>query len=216
MARNVQEHCPAKSSMYEELCANGKTIDWENVIIAFLEHSSAPLIVLLIALMYKGDIKRLLSRLQNLRIKGYSVTFIQQMDKVEELANSSDKNYKAYTGGASDREDLQPLTQVRPAAAVVISWNELENSLVKLLPRNELHSLKEQRKTFGLILIKELFNRKLISKRHHDLLRELKKIRNTVVHSADDILTSEQAEKYVKIALFYADKFDKTAKRNSD
>jgi len=140
--------------------------------------------------------------LRNLKGKGFSAEFAD-LEKSSEKITEEILEYKSYDG-----EDLLTIARIKPTAAVVEAWKEVEAAMIKLLTGTEFDTKDGRRQISGFRIVKQLESLKLISRQESLVLHELREIRNRAAHSVDREVTPEQAEQYVDMALTFANKLN--------
>lgn len=200
---------PESLSMLNDLWSDFIKFDWENVIVAGIEHLAWPVVTLLIALAFKPELIALMGRLKNLKGKGFSADFAE-LEKSSEKIHEEIREYKSYYG-----EDLLTIARIKPTAAVVEAWKEVEASMINLLPTEKFDTQQGRRQISGFDIVKQLEATHKISGQEVLVLHELREIRNRAAHSVDREVTPEQAEQYVDMALTFANKFNQMKSPNS-
>lgn len=200
---------PESLSMLNDLWSDFIKFDWENVIVAGMEHLAWPVVTLLIALAFKPELIALMGRLKNLKGKGFSAEFAD-LEKSSEKIDKEIQEYKSYDG-----EELLTIARIKPTAAVVEAWKVIEAAMINLLPADQFDTKQGRRQISGFEIVKQLEALHIFGAQEVLVLHELREIRNRAAHSVDREVTPEQAEQYVKLALTLANKCNQIKSPNS-
>ena len=236
MTRTAEQHCPSNVVMHDELCSNVQTFSLENVLIAAIEHLPVPIMIFLIAWTFRREVANLLKRLNKVSGKSKFGGFLfafevasDQMAENEGKAKTSrrkkgqkegDKERKEEKGTKHTKIDLESelLAEVRtnPSIAIMKSWGKLESSMWRVLPQFNPTIGRDPKGIFGSNLILGLWEEKHITAFESTVLKLMLHTRNEImqdIDNMDDEPSIDQAEKYVKRAISFIDKFHQISKK---
>lgn len=203
MTQNAEQPAAELPSMFDELWSEFLAFNWENVIIAGIEHLGWPVVTLVIALTFKSELTALIGRLKNLKGKGFSAEFDALQESSKNITEEI-QEYKSYDG-----EDLLTIARIKPTAAVVEAWKEIEAAMLNLLGDKQFNTKQGRRQISGYEILKQLEPLNVLSRGEVLVLKELREIRNRAAHSVDREVTPDQAEQYVDVALTFANKLNR-------
>lgn len=165
-----------------------------------------PITVLIIVILFRSELAKVFSRLSNMKYKELEVQFGNQLEKVEKnvkqinLRSSIQINSTstAKLTVISKHEQLNKIAELSPRSAIMSAWFEIENALIKI--SNE----PVKQKTFYSQLsqtIRELIDKKIMDESVIGIYRDLYQLRNQAVHHPEFILSQNEAERYIDVAL---------------
>ncbi|WP_343565473.1 hypothetical protein [Kiloniella sp. b19] len=184
------------------------SVNWEKIIIAGMEHTAWPIVTVVVASWFKGEIAILLNRLKSFKAKDFSLEF----KEVTEAAKPIESTIQHFMPSYDD--DIFMIATIRPTAAITETWKELEASMLRLLPANSHQTKQGRRQLSGFNIIRELKEKGHISADETRLLQELRQFRNRAAHSVDRDVPPTEAREYVKLALSLSRKLDELQASN--
>ncbi len=202
MAQISNQAVEQAPSILEALGWEFVSFNWENVIVSGMEHLAWPIVALIIVFLFKSEFAELIARLKNVKGKGFSAEFAE-LEKSSEKISKDIQEYKAYGS-----EDIFAIARIKPTAAVVEAWKEVEAAMIRIITGSKFDTKQGRRQISGYQILKTLEKEKIINTYEVSVLHELREIRNRAAHSVDRDVTAEQAEQYVDMALMFANKFN--------
>ncbi len=144
-----------------------------------------PATVIAILVIFRGQIKSLLSRLRKGRLWSAEFDFEGEVAELalkvlmgsDEVVGSRDRDHFAFM---VQRESL---TQFNPRAALLEAWSDIEAGLTELARKHDLVSPKTMRSFVALV--RALVEAGVFPKRHAPALIELFRIRNEASHDME-------------------------------
>ncbi|MCH7377671.1 hypothetical protein MM182_20250 [Aeromonas sp. MR19] len=181
--------------------------------IKLLDVSIWPATVLILALIFKGEFSKILTRMSKFKYKDIEASFDQELSIVEETTKETNKVINKDSSSVRDSynytlERILQLADVSPRACVSEAWREVESVTVSLMhaynydPRNVQMS-----KIFRGIVHDNGYPWSL-----YEDYRRLMNLRNQAVHAGDFDLSKDEAERYAMTAIDLAVFIDKLAK----
>jgi hypothetical protein len=187
-------------------------MDVSKLILDFIAAIAWPIVVVFIALVFKDELRKLIHRLSHIKGKDWELSFNKELKEAEETASeviqtspeklSQIPDPKANT---SLYDRLIDLSTISPAAAVMVSWRDLELSV-----RNAAKSLQIDTSTVrtGSKIIQMLRDLDKTDRSIYNLYNRLRIMRNGIAHDDNADIDSKGASKYVDLALRLASYFN--------
>lgn len=163
-----------------------------------------PLTIGVLLYLFKEPIEELLPLIKNLKYKGFEVKFAQQMSNINEKADNANLPDidETYYINSINRESIKWLSELKDInlystrTAIIESWVRVEKLIRKL---GKAHLIDSSNKNTAYIL-KELFNKDIISNEIFDICNQLRKIRNKAVHTTNFNVNSESSKEYINLS----------------
>lgn len=164
-------------------------------VIAIIEILAWPLIALAIVWMIRKPLASLLPAIQKIKIRDFEVEFQRQLkESLEEISRASDVG---INGDHSD-ERLSDVLKLSPDQALLAAWSALENcareKVEDLLPNDESFKSPLERP------LDYLEYKGALTPTTAKTIRDLRSLRNQVVHFGKDLVVRENALQYVSVA----------------
>ena len=152
----------------------------------------------------REQIKSLIAMVQKVKYKGVEIDFSGTLDQVKE--NIGETSQHEHQLIADESETYNNLLKTSPAAAVIESWQSLElsaiNKVKDLLPENERFQNPLRRPT-------DYLERKgALTPTTSSAIRDLRSLRNQIVHGSVNEILQEDAIQYAKLATTIRRKID--------
>ena len=171
---------------------------------SFLESITAsmawPVVVLVIAVLFRKSIPAALGSLKSLKVAGAEVTFGNEIRAATETAtalepapeNIADRNNSRVVA-------LIDMAAVSPSGAIIEAWKEVEHAAKNLAESSGLMLQNNSSRPYFNIQ-RALEKDEQLPKAEIQTYRELRLIRNRAAHLREDQVTVEQARQYVRLA----------------
>lgn len=161
-----------------------------------------PITVFVLAIMFKTELKKIFTRLSNLKYKDLELKFGKELENVEqkilEIKVTSPKEISRTIEAEIEDENifarLIKIAELSPRAAITAAWFELENAFVTVARKNKI---EVKRPTNITSLVHEMKNKKYIDESSLSIFEDLRRLRNEAAHAPDFALTQKEAEKYI-------------------
>lgn len=170
-----------------------KSVDvaWINTLGVAISSASWPLAVFLIAFLFRQPIGWLIRQRWNVRYAGMEASIDEEIkDKLSEEPDA-----KPDASQPSPAFDVADLTERSALDAIVTAWVQVERAIKDYIGARIPNARNIRTGLAPKELIKEL------SDHDADLLRELRSIRNRVVHEGDSSMTPSSIRLYVDRAV---------------
>ena len=172
------------------------------IIVRLIEVLIWPITVFVLALMFKTELKKIFTRLSNLKYKDLELKFGQELENVEqkilEIKATSSKEISRTIEAEIEDENiftrLIKIAELSPRAAITAAWFELENAIITAARNNKIDV---KRPTNINSLVHELKNKKYFDDSSVSVFEDLRRLRNEAAHAPDFALTQKEAEKYI-------------------
>jgi len=178
-------------------------MDWKQFIASLASSLAWPAVAAVFLFLFRSELARVVQRLAHLKYKDLEMDFENVKREAQELHEEVAREAPALKSPAYASLEDQILDAVEraPSTAILLAWSALETAIASAVARlaispeapsyrSPMHNIDMLSKYGGL------------SKRHQDLLLELRTLRNKVAHDPDSMLsiTKEQALSYATAA----------------
>src|SRR5271157_1019718 len=187
-------------------------MDVSKLILDFIAAIAWPIVVVLIAIVFKDELKKLIHRLSHIKGKDWELSFNKELKEAEETASevmqtSTEKLNEIPDPKAniSLYERLIDLSAISPEAAVMESWRNLELSVFDAAKSLDIDTSTIRT---GSSIIPMLIDLKKTDKSIYNLYNRLRIMRNNIAHNHDTEIDAKGASKYVDLALRLASYFN--------
>jgi len=159
-----------------------------------------PVVVIAVGFIFKAELKDVLRGLTSLSVGNTKATFEQGLQRAEATAASIESDSEAIReSGDGGIEALLTTATLHPRAAILEAWILIEKA-ARSVAENSGLPLDENRARPYFNLQKFLAKNELLPKAEIDAFRELRLIRNKAAHSSDFDVSTDQAERYIRVA----------------
>lgn len=192
--------CCERTMKEGDIAAPEKQSTWVRIleaVLMLLAEAAWPLSALAIALLYRKDIEKLLSRLKSGKVGSTEWVFDQMLESIE---------VDEVIGSGSPAEPISSEEATRassnPRGAIIASWVEVESALKYVVEKKNLISSKYERPRSlpPASAIREVQRAELVDPRYISLFQELRVMRNAAAHSVDFETSTESALRYAALA----------------
>lgn len=171
-----------------------------------------PATVLMLALLFRHELRGLSHRIGELRYRGIAVRFEQDVAALSEKIGGHElklEKLRVDQGRPSSAllEKAWEFVDVSPGSAVLVAWSAIENSLWSAVPGRAL-SADPPSEVSAIRFARILRERGEIESSNLAAIEELRRLRNAAAHSLEDIRPSS-AQQYVSVATDLAMKLDR-------
>lgn len=195
------------------MCVN---MSWLEFIAAMSSAIAWPLVVTLLGILFRQQIKLKLSQVKKIKAGDWEVEMGHELDKVREAIKagppvkpvidaSTDPQYRSLRTAVDNQIQLAVATT--PAAAIPLAWTLLESELNAVAQRVGVgHSATTE--AAPAIIVRTLRDEHLIDPSFANALEQLwrMKKRAEIVQAAGESVSVEDARSYVKAAVEAADR----------
>lgn len=171
-------------------------LEWSSSVIG---STAWPIALVVVALIFRGQITKLLKRIKGAKYGDAQVSFGEDLDKVErkveviaptpeaneqqdDLANIPDLD-PTLAAIANEHNKFAQLAAISPSAAVLNSWTDVEFALRELMNIHGISSVSGQRSGFQMGMT--LHKQKVLDRETMDVINELKNLRNDAAHGRE-------------------------------
>jgi hypothetical protein len=162
-----------------------------------------PFSSIIIAILFRHELRTAASRLSSLSFKGLKADFKQEIENlakdVEELPppEQTMEISERTIPGTSDYETLFRIAEISPRAAILEAWRDIEvitkqvTDILKISIRGQIAGVKA---------IRELVSKGIMPASSISVYERLRTIRSKAAHAPDYALDAEQSEDYLNLA----------------
>jgi hypothetical protein len=171
-------------------------LSWEQFVAALANAIAWPFAAIVIALIAKGPLSHLITRITEMNFGGMNAKFDAK------LANATEKVF-ANTNAVPPIEpgaglDLLPLAERSPRAAILEAWTRLERTLRDQVKSKNVSSTEASASLTGLLTVAR--REKIIDANLYESLNSLRVLRNLAVHGPTEDLSFEKAKEFLVLA----------------
>tara|TARA_R110000751_G_scaffold71441_9_gene144877 strand:+ start:3179 stop:3790 length:612 start_codon:yes stop_codon:yes gene_type:complete len=154
---------------------------WLDFIASIIGSLAWPVAAVIIALAFRKHISGLFNKIRRFSWGDTSVELSEQLDKVETTSQAiPDSLNKPPSPLPNDR--FQQLLEISPSAAILDSWRNVEQMLLKITP-NRLNDNRTHR--LPSLIAKHLLEDGTISGSVYEMISDLQRIRNVAAHQSE-------------------------------
>lgn len=171
-----------------------------NAVIGLLEALAWPVAVVIIAFLFRKELREAFRRLSRLKYRGLEADFGRELEKAEEEAESgvlpSVTEERQLLEGPTDVSHFLDVAEVSPQAAVLVAWPEVEEAVWKA---SERIGLDIPQRTPPFRLMRFMVEKEAITPEMRGLYNRLRRLRNEAAHAQDFEISTDEAERYVQL-----------------
>lgn len=187
-------------------------MDWKQFISSIIEHTSWPIVMLIMFILLRDQIGKLIEKIGHLKYKDLELDFDSVKKQAEAISSKKDDDYKVIRDSESEKvfnsleEQILETVEKAPAAAVLLSWSTLETAIASAVSRLAISGESPSYRS-PLHNLDMLEKHSEISKEHVNLLHKMRELRNKVAHEQVTTIsiTEEQALEYSNTAIEFID-----------
>lgn len=175
-------------------------MDWLNFIEKIVASLAWPLATIAIIKLLKNEISEILPTLKKFKAGPIEAEFEKEIKELRKtatknkfIANEPKANY------ASFREEVINLADVKPSAAILEAWIQIETAARRAL-KSKSNSVGSSNYIPASKLSTLLLESKLLSPNEAETFNGIRKLRNEVAHAQGFAPTRESAYEYAEIA----------------
>jgi hypothetical protein len=181
-------------------------MDIATIVLDYLKVLVWPIVVILVICIFRSPIFGVIYNITKLKYKDLELEFSKELEKAENKAQElnlpkSDKLKQAveqFSAVGSSYDRLFQLSSISPRASIMETWlileSTLEESAQKLGYKRKPHQLYTE-------IVSFLVDQKALPENTLSLYNNLRKLRNTAVHAIEPEIDSEDANRFIDLAL---------------
>ena len=174
-------------------------MDLFGFILGLVQALAWPLTVLIVAALFRRQLAGIVGALTSLKFAGAEATFERKLEEAAEITKVIEPPDNASDASVGVPNTLIDKAQVAPVGAIMEAWKAVEDTARELALASGVEpNNTEMRKYYNLESV--LAKGGLLPPAELETFRELRLLRNRAAHSRDDILSTDQAERYVDLA----------------
>jgi len=164
-----------------------------------------PFTVIIIAFMFRQEIRKIASRLSALSYGDMKAEFEKDLNKLERDAKelpvkeSSTKvdHRKNDTQTLDSYERLSRISEISPRAAIMESWRDIEVTTKQV---TDAYGISNDGQIAGVKAIRELVHQNLLPESVVTVYEQMRRLRGRAAHAADFTITPDEAKRYIDTA----------------
>jgi len=179
-------------------------MDWLQFIADLVSSITWPAVALTFLLMFKAELAGIVQRLAHLKFKNIELEFDKVKQQAEDLhLKEAQKSATIENPIFNSLEDqIMDAVERAPSAAILLAWSGLETAIAAAVARLAISPESPSYRS-PMHNIEILSRNGRLSKRHENLLLEMRMLRNKVAHEKDLMLSisQDQALNYASTAI---------------
>jgi hypothetical protein len=164
-----------------------------------------PLTVIIVALMFRQEIRKIASRLSTLSYGDMKAEFEKDLHKLErevkELpikeASTKVDHQKKDSKTLDSYERLSRIAEISPRAAIMEAWRDIEVTTKQV---TDAYGISTNSQISGVKAIRELVRQHLLPEGVVTVYEQMRRLRSRAAHAPDFTITSEEAKRYIDTA----------------
>ena len=165
-----------------------------NYIVEIVKALAWPIAAIWLGYVFRGEVRQLLARMSQFKYRDFEAKFDKDLARAEAEAAKVPVSQKAELPGPdtlSKLEQLHRIAEVSPRAAIMEAWVLLETEAKEAGFKEGL----QQPTIYYLAMYERL------PEVSWPLIQQLRQLRNKAAHLPDFVLTQEEAERYLELAV---------------
>lgn len=169
-------------------------MDWLTFVVEMTKALAWPASIFGVMFFYRRSLPNLVGRLIGLKVGEFEATFLSEASQVTKQV---EKARAGITTSNSDLlDELEPLAQTSPRAAILESWFRIETEIRNLAQKSGINIERSS----APVLARKLKNQDVISEQTISAIRGLSALRNLAVHAPNPDLSSSKAIEFITLA----------------
>jgi hypothetical protein len=164
-----------------------------------------PLTVIIVAFMFRQEIRKIASRLSTLSYGDMKAEFEKSLNKLEQDIQDlpSKQTVTKQERGENDKETfnsyerLRRIAEISPRAAIMEAWRDIEVTTKKV---TDAYGISTQGQIAGVRAINELVQKHLLPSSVLSVYEQMRRLRSRAAHAADFAISADEAERYIDTA----------------
>lgn len=159
-----------------------------------------PMTVIILSLIFRADLHSTIKRLTQLKYKDIEAFFDKELNDIEDKANKiiKENNESILIELPDEYERIYRLIDISPIAAITEAWREIEIATALAC---KAVGIEIEGKIAGTRHINQLLQMKKIKSDLVTIYSQLRLLRNKAAHSIEFQIQSDEAERYVRLAI---------------
>jgi hypothetical protein len=164
-------------------------------VIALVQVIAWPVVALIIAIMFKEQIRDLITKIKSAKLKDFSIELSEAREAAEASIRS---NLKSQSSPSTPQlmQEIKQLVDISPKLLVLESWAKIEQAIMNQLVKRDIK--KEDFRKY--LDSRTLANSYIINYDDMKIYDNLMSVRNKVIHNRVSEIDKDQAAEYANIA----------------
>ena len=179
-------------------------MDWLQFISGLVSSIAWPVVAFVFLFMFRVELKKIVQRLDHLQYRDLGLDF----DKVEQQAKELHLEEAQGTAMVENpiltslEDQIMDAVERAPSAAILLAWSWLETTIAAAVARLAISPDPPSYRS-PMHNIEMLSRSGHLSKKHENLIHEMRMLRNKIAHEQDSMLSisQDQALNYANIAI---------------
>jgi len=179
-------------------------MDWKQFFVEMVGNIIWPAVAIYALWNFQDSLRNAFSNLKSLKIKDLELKFEKLKRDAEEITGGQKTKFEEELSPElrSLEEQINEAVERIPAAAILLSWSELEDKLFKTVERLQISDKSPSARSTPYV-IRALRHRGSLSQEYASLIRDMRSLRNDLIHKQVDLqyVTKDQARSYVDTSI---------------
>ncbi|OEE78502.1 DUF4559 domain-containing protein [Vibrio genomosp. F6] len=169
-----------------------------NYVVEIIKAVAWPLSIVWLGYLFRTEVRGLFGRVSTLKYKDMEASFEKQLTKVENEAKGiNEAKTKPLIADLPKAEQLLRIAEVSPRAAIVEAWTMIEVAAAERAVKSGVQFPRTNPK----MIVNYLAHCDEFSDSNIEVIEQLRKLRNRAVHMPDFVITQDEAERYMNLAV---------------
>jgi len=174
-------------------------------IVQFISAIAWPFTVIIIAFMFRQEIRKTANRLSTFSYGEMKAEFQKDLNKLEKdvkelpVKESTAKLEKSEPDSETldSYERLSRIADISPRAAIMEAWRDIEVTTKQV---TDAYAISTDGQIAGVKAIRELVRQHLLPESVISVYEQMRRLRSQAAHSADFAITTDEAKRYIDTA----------------
>jgi hypothetical protein len=180
-------------------------MDNQTLLVQLVSALAWPLTVIIVALMFRQEIRKVASRLSTLSYGDMKAEFEKDLNKLERevkelpIKESATKveHKKSDAETLDSYERLSRIAEISPRAAIMEAWRDIEVTTKQV---TDAYGISTDGHIAGVRAIRELVRQHLLPESVVKVYEQMRGLRARAAHAPDFTITADEAKRYIDTA----------------
>lgn len=163
-----------------------------------------PLTVLVLAVIFRSELRGIFERLQHFKYRDFEATFKEGLREAEKEVSDALPETKAAeslsepTPAGTKQEELMRIAKKSPRAAIATAWREVELAIKEAAVKNGI--AVDSNVPLSKVM-RELISKGRVPEGFQKVFERLQDLRDQATHAPDFVLGLDETERFIRLAL---------------
>jgi len=169
-----------------------------DIVIQLVDALAWPVTVLLLARLFRSELRGVLTRLSRLKYKGVEATFERELEAIEAEVEAIPGRRALPPSADVDDDRVLRLAAISPRASITEAWREVELATMRAAQAQRIDVAGPIAETRAL---RTLVAQGRVSEDVLPIYDRLRRLRNQAAHAQDFEIDADEAQRYASLAL---------------